>query len=265
VDQDIGAHRPGAIELLLAARGHKDSSPRVLGDLQCGQRHAAADAENEDRLTWQHPGLGHHHPPGGKEHQGKGGGVLEAQALRDGPEVDFGNHDRLRVGAVTVLAEDLPAVAQAVLAAGAVVAGAVAQPRVEEDPGTGWIACRAGTVRRDHARAVGAADVGEGDFRDVAVACEEVQVVEGGRPKRDQDLTGARLRSWRVLVAEHLGAAVLVKSNRLHVASCYSFTRLWRHPAADRGSPCGLAERKSQSVTLQYRNLQSRTWLCQKS
>src|SRR2546430_2160693 len=84
---------------------------------------------------------------------------------------------------------------------------------------------------------VGAADVGGGHFRDAAVAGEEVQVVEGGGPKRDQDLTGARLRGWRLLVAEYLRAAVLVKSNRLHVASCYSFTRRWRRPAADRGSP----------------------------
>src|SRR5439155_18755808 len=114
---------------------------------------------------------------------------------------------------------------QAVLAAGAVVAGTVAQPRVEEDAGAGWKAYRAGTVRRDHPGTVRAADVGEGYLRDVAVACEEVQVVEGGRPKRDEHLAAARLRGWRVLIAEHLGSAVLVKPNRLHVASCYSFTR----------------------------------------
>src|SRR5437588_568123 len=83
-------------------------------------------------------------------------------------------------------------------------------------------AASAGTAGRQHASAIGAADVGEGYLGDAAVAGKEVQVVEGGRPKRDQHLTGAGLRGWRVLVAEHLGATVLVKSNRLHVASCYS-------------------------------------------
>src|SRR5207302_9712716 len=153
----------------------------------------------------------------------------------------FGHDDRLRIGAVAVLAEDLPPLAEAVLAAGAVVAGAVAQPRVEEDAGAGGIAARAGTVRRHHASAVGAADVGEGYLGDTAVAGKEVQVVEGGRPKRDQHLTGARLRGWRVLVAEHLGATVLVKSNRLHVASCYSFAGRGRRPAATNASNARIA------------------------
>src|SRR5207302_2034357 len=91
-------------------------------------------------------------------------------------------------------------------------------PRMSTDS-PGRTTARAGTVGRDPASAIGAADVGEGYLGDAAVAGKEVQVVEGGRPKRDQHLTGAGLRGWRVLVAEHLGATVLVKSNRLHVAS----------------------------------------------
>src|ERR1700674_4992113 len=75
--------------------------------------------------------------------------------------------------------------------------------------------------------------MGERDLRHAAAAGEDVQVVEGGCPQRDQNLTGARLGGRRLLVAQHLGAAVLVEPNRLHVATCYSTTQRSRRPEAE--------------------------------
>src|SRR4029077_4158123 len=129
-----------------------------------------------------------------QEHQRKCRGFLEAQPLGNGPEVAFRHDDRLREGTVAMLAEGLPPVAEAMLAAGAIIAGAVAQPRVKEDASPDRIPSRAGTVRRQDAGARDTADVGERDLWYAAAAREDIQVIQGRRPKRDQHLTRGRLR-----------------------------------------------------------------------
>ena len=116
------------------ARRHEDASPAVLRDLQRGDGDRPADPQDQYRLAGRHLCLGHHHPPGGEEDKRKSRRLFEAQAVRDRPEIGLREDHRLREGPVAVLAEDLPAVTQRVLATGAVVAGAITQPGVEEDP-----------------------------------------------------------------------------------------------------------------------------------
>ena len=105
-------------------------------------------------------------------------------------------------------------VAKAVLAPPAIIAASVAYPGIEEDPGPGWVTGGALTLGQHHPGAVGAADVGQADPRD-PVADEEVEVVQGGRPQPDQHLARPGSGSRHLLVAEHLGPAVLVEANRL--------------------------------------------------
>ena len=231
IDQHVGTHVPGAAELLIVARGDEDASPGVFGDLERRDRDRPTDSEDQDGLARGHPRLGDHHPPGGEKDQRKGRRFLETQPFGDRPEVDLRHDNRLGEGAIAVLAEDVMAVAEAVLALGAVIAGSVTQPRVEKDPGPDGVLGGARAIRRHDARPIGAADVGEGHSRDHPGAGEQVQVVDGRRPQFDQHLAGAWLRGRHILVAEHLRPAVLVKSHRLHVASCYSLTGRWRRPA----------------------------------
>ena len=115
-----------------------------------------------------------------------------------------------------MLTKNFPRIAEAVLAAGAIVAGAVAQSGVEEHAGAHRVPAGAGTVRRHHAGAVGPADMGERDLWDGAVTGEQIHMVERRRPERDQHLAGPRLRRRRVLVAQHLRPPVPVESNRFH-------------------------------------------------
>src|SRR5207237_3061825 len=101
---------------------------------------------------------------------GEGGRFLEAHALRDRPQVDLRHRKGLGEAAVAMFAEDLPPVAEAVLAAGAVVAGAITEARVEEDAGPDGVAARPMAVGRDHAGAIGPADMGQRHPGDGAVS-----------------------------------------------------------------------------------------------
>jgi hypothetical protein len=72
----------------------------------------------------------------------------------------------------------------------------------------------AGTALHDPG-AVGAKDPGLRGGRPAA-SHPEVDVVEGGCAKPDQDVIGPGHRIGRVFVAKHLGPTVLVDSDRLH-------------------------------------------------
>ena len=272
VDDDVRPQLARALQLVVAAGRYQHACPGMLGDLQRRRCNAAADAENQHRLARHHAGLADHHPPGGEKNQREGGRLLEAHPLRDRPQVDLRHRKGLGKAAIPVFAEDFPAVAEAVLAAGAVIAGAVAQAGVEEHARANRVAARAGTIGGDHAGAVGAADMGQGDFGDGAVTGEQIEMVERCRPKRDQHLPGPGLGARDLLVTKHLWSAVLMKSHRFHEptqltgaaafaeSNAVALTRRWPESGLN-----GCAERKSRSVTLQYRNPHSQTRWCQKS
>src|SRR6202030_1831574 len=99
------------------------------------------------------------HPPGGQKHQRKGGSLLEAEVTRDRSEVDLGHDDCLGIGAVPMFAQDLPAIAEAVLAPDAVLANPVAEPWVEEHAGADGVAGCTRAVGQHHPGAISAADV----------------------------------------------------------------------------------------------------------
>jgi hypothetical protein len=110
--------------------------------------------------------------------------------------VDVGRRDRdqLGVGAVRVLADHGDPIA-------------VLEPRVDQYAPPGVV----------HAGAVGAEDSGL-RYRGQPPAHPDVQMVQRRGAQVDEDVVGPRLRIGRILVAQHLGPAVLVDPDRFHGA-----------------------------------------------
>ena len=178
-------------ELLVAARG--DDRPRAEspGDRVRRGRDAAADAPDEDPLAFAEPCAGNEHAVGGLVDEREGGGLLEAQAVGNRVDVRRRHSDQLGMRAVRVLADDRDLVA--VLHAG-----------VDQH-----------ALAVGEAGAVGAEDARLGDGGP-SLTDPEVEVVQRGRSQLDEDVSRPGLGIGRVLVAEHVGPAVLVDADCLH-------------------------------------------------
>ena len=173
-----------------------------LRDLERRGRDAAADAPYEHPLAFTEAGLRHEHPVGRLEHEREGGRLLERDVV--GKEIDVrGRHgDQLGVRPVGVLADHGHA-------------AVVHDAGVDDDALPGLEALDALAQILDDACAVRAEDPRLRHGRQ-ALAHPHVQVIQRCGAQPDQHLAGGGRRIRDVLVAQHLGTAVLVDANRLH-------------------------------------------------
>ncbi len=193
VHAGIGAEltRPG--ELVVARGGHDRSGSERFRNLERRRRDAASDPPDEHPFARVQPRPRDEHPVRRLEDEREGGCFLEAQAVGDGVDRLARNCDELGVRPVAMLAEHMDAVR-------------VREARVDHDA-----LARSG----DHARPVRTEDP-RLRHRRHAPPKPDVEVVQRGSSELDQNLPGARHRIRHLLVAQNLGAALLVDPDRLH-------------------------------------------------
>ena len=217
VDRVVGAQRAGALQLAGMARGDDGARAQCLGQLQAGQRHAAADAEDQHRLPRLDLRLRDQHAPGRE--------VVDAQrcpfgkrpAVRQRQHVARRHADVLRKAAVALLAQDLHARAQHVVAAQAELAASAGHAGVQQRALAHFKLRLIGIHFVDHARAIDAHDLGQA-VRDARARVAHVQVhaVERGGVQAQAHLAGPARGQGALAHAHDRVAAVALEIGCLH-------------------------------------------------
>jgi hypothetical protein len=179
VERVVGAERTGAGELVVAAARHPDGRAEALRDLQRGEGDAAADPPDQDVLARPQLRPRDEHAPRRQRRQRERRGLLGRHRRRHAPHAPLRDDDVLGEEAREMLAVDLVARAERLLAVEAVLARAAARPRVDDDAVAGPHGRHARPDRVDDAGSVGPDDPRRRD-RDVRQPAddEQVEVVE---------------------------------------------------------------------------------------
>src|SRR5688572_33304970 len=192
VERFIGTKRFGSLELVVVARRHPGRGAEQLRDLHRGQRHAAPDPPDENVVPALHARARDDHTPRGECREREAGRDVPWNRVGDDAHVRRGHHDVLSDRARQVLAEELVAYAQRVLAAYAVFAGAIGDPRVDDDTIAPTNALDRGPDLVDDAGAVATHDPGRrNDDPGKAFDHEQIEVIERRVPEPNAHITGS--------------------------------------------------------------------------
>jgi hypothetical protein len=217
VDPEIRSPFLCVPELLRVSRRNADGETDTLRDLECGERHASPDSDDEKRLARPCLPLGDEHPPGGEEGQGKGGGFLPGELLRLRIRIDLGGDDVFGEGPPDMLTEQVEGHAEGMFPPQAELARSAVDSGIQDN-----------LVPRFHARHPRACDIddtcavrshhvrhGERDPRD-SDADEDVEVVDRPRADADPHLTRPGDGVGKVVVPDLVYVPVLGKKGSLH-------------------------------------------------
>jgi hypothetical protein len=201
-DGDVRAELARALELLGTRGGHHRSHAERPADLERREGDPASDAPDEGPLPVADGRLRDEHPIGGLEDERERRAFLERERVVERVQLADGNRLELAARAVRVLADDRNATV-------------MGDPRVDHDPFADLEPLGTLAQRGDDAGAVSAEDARLGN-RGQPFPDPDVQVVQARGTNRDERLACARLGIGDVLVAENLGASVLVDAHGLH-------------------------------------------------
>ena len=133
VDRIVGAKDGGARQLGIAARRDGHVRADLLRQLQTRNRDSTADSPDKHALAGAKLGTRDEHAVRGERRQRERrrfGGVC---AIRDGQDVRGWNHHELGHGPGKVFAKYAEARTERLVAGEAILAGAVAEPRIDDD------------------------------------------------------------------------------------------------------------------------------------
>ena len=217
IDGEIRAQGEGFGQFLLAAGGGNDPAMEHLGDLDGGRTDAAGRRQHQHILARLEARAGDEHVPGGEEHHGNGGGLLEGEVAGDADGAVLGGGQQFGVAAVAAVAEGGEAAAEIVLAAQASLALAATESGREQHAPSGLHPAAQRAHLDNLARDVAAQHMRHGEpHAGDARAHEEVEVVQGAGAHADEDFVGLDGGLGRRFVNQLFRAAVPVNAGEVH-------------------------------------------------
>ena len=132
VDPGLGAHLHRACDLGVARRGDKDGSPDHLRQLKAGDRDAATNSDDQHAFAGLQRFLAEQHAPGREVPRHKGARGDNVGVVRQWKETATRHCDIVREAAVPMLAHDLHALAERLIAGQAVAALSAKRVRIED-------------------------------------------------------------------------------------------------------------------------------------
>ena len=106
IDQEIGAQRARAFQLLVCAGGRVHAASHHFRDLNCGSAYTCARSENQDVFSRTDVSFADHHAPRRHENERRRRRLLECQRIGNRQHDMRGDRDELGVRTVANLAEN---------------------------------------------------------------------------------------------------------------------------------------------------------------